>query len=119
MRPISNHAARDYIHASIPFVTHTGSLRGGPRHDIPGNSRYPYPSFAYGYLPREYWGEVDEADYVVMSYATPIAWRNGNVWRRPDLRYSVTTSRHQGLCPLDGARTVTVVTEWAPAGRAE
>lgn len=35
--------------------------------------------------------------YVVWSYSTPIAWvlKDGTV-RRPDVHYSVTTSKHQG-----------------------
>ena len=39
-------------------------------------------------------------DYVVFSYDTPIAWHlaNGD-WVRPNRKYSVTTSKHQGRCP--------------------
>lgn len=35
--------------------------------------------------------------YVVYSYDTPIAWRDtdGN-WTVPDVKYSTTTSKHQG-----------------------
>jgi hypothetical protein len=37
--------------------------------------------------------------YVVYSYATPIAWAlEGELLTVPDVRYSVTTSRHQSLC---------------------
>jgi hypothetical protein len=45
---------------------------------------------------------VDDAavgvDYVVYSYLTPIAWvtKDGDV-RIPDVKYSVSTSRHQGI----------------------
>lgn len=38
--------------------------------------------------------------YVVMSYETPIAWEHDGVWYRPNVTYSVTTSKHQGKCPL-------------------
>lgn len=42
--------------------------------------------------------------YVVYSYDTPIAWRRpGGPWRRPEVRYSVTTSHHQSLA-AQGAR---------------
>lgn len=35
--------------------------------------------------------------YVVYSYATPIAWYSTAWgWRVPPVRYSVTTSKHQG-----------------------
>lgn len=47
------------------------------------------------------------AVYVVFSYGTPIAWRfvgtppnepgTDNGWRIPDIRYSVTTTNHQGV----------------------
>jgi hypothetical protein len=63
-----------------------------------------------GQLPDE-WRAVwhnQEIDYVIYSYGTPIAWRtreahygnNGltysHRWVVPDVRYSVTTSKHQG-----------------------
>ena len=34
--------------------------------------------------------------YVVYSYATPIAWWANGEWFVPPVRYSQTTSRHQG-----------------------
>ena len=39
---------------------------------------------------------VSGVDYVIYSYATPIAWRRDGVWSVDDTRYSVTTSCHQG-----------------------
>ena len=44
---------------------------------------------------------VDGIAYVVWSYETPIAWvkRDGKVIR-PDVRYSRTTSKHQGTLYL-------------------
>jgi len=56
-----------------------------------------------GKLPEEYRKAADSrlVDYVVMSYGTPIAWHmasgNAGWWVMPDTRYSVTTSRHQGI----------------------
>ncbi|HST77251.1 MAG TPA: hypothetical protein VLN58_02050 [Verrucomicrobiae bacterium] len=51
-----------------------------------------------GELP-DYWARKfnqTEKTYVVFSYATPIAWCDVNcVWTVPDVRYSVTTSKHQ------------------------
>jgi hypothetical protein len=35
-------------------------------------------------------------EYVVYSYATPIAWVDGGVVHRVSQRFSVTTSKHQG-----------------------
>lgn len=33
--------------------------------------------------------------YAVYSYSTPIAWYSHGTWTVPDVRYSVTTTRHQ------------------------
>lgn len=36
------------------------------------------------------------ADYVLISYSTPIAWHvPGSGWVQPNIRYSITTSGHQ------------------------
>lgn len=45
--------------------------------------------------------DMAEIDYVVMSYATPIAWHVRNEttegrWHRVAQKFSVTTSKHQG-----------------------
>lgn len=59
-----------------------------------------------GRLPED-WRQVfkeDSPDYVVYSYATPIAWHvpddgddGGARWVIPDVKYSPTTTRHQNL----------------------
>src|SRR5215207_6729336 len=48
-----------------------------------------------GILPSEYVSSAKDADYIVYSYSTPIAWRTWGQWHTPDVKYSVTTSRHQ------------------------
>jgi hypothetical protein len=56
-----------------------------------------------GRLPDEWravWhNDKDNTVYAIWSYLTPIAWRtyrNGRaVWIIPDVRYSVTTTKHQ------------------------
>lgn len=64
-----------------------------------------------GRLPSEYVEMIRAAldagrvRYVVYSYATPIAWVEAGVtgepvWIVPDTRYSVTTSKHQGMARL-------------------
>jgi hypothetical protein len=76
-----------------PFTSH-GAMRA---HEFALSST--------GRLPME-WVETYRADrdgpgisYVVYSYQTPIAWvRNDGHVVIPDVGYSVTTSRHQGLC---------------------
>ncbi len=58
-----------------------------------------------GRLPAE-WVERYRADaprivYVVLSYATPIAWvRDDDQVIIPDCAYSLTTARHQRLCRI-------------------
>jgi hypothetical protein len=58
-----------------------------------------------GRLPAE-WVERYRADapnivYVVLSYATPIAWvRDDGQVIIPECSYSLTTTRHQRLCRL-------------------
>lgn len=73
-----------------PFRNHSGSLSGEPV--APGERVHP------GEMPREsYWLEqLEDADYVIRSYSTPIAWRVRGRWVQPEVRYSVTTSKHQG-----------------------
>lgn len=61
-----------------------------------------------GRLPRdwadEYRADMDHITYTVVSYSTPIAWvlDNGTVVI-PDVKYSVTTSKHQGMLYALGA----------------
>jgi len=81
-----------------PFRTH-GALRS---ETVNGTADAAW-MFARGYgrLPRD-WARTltarrDVIDYVIYSYATPIAWHDKEAgWVVPDVRYSVTTSRHQG-----------------------
>jgi hypothetical protein len=48
-----------------------------------------------GQLPKSESATLGEADYVIYSYSTPIAWRTQGQWHTPNVKYSVTTSRHQ------------------------
>jgi hypothetical protein len=62
-------------------------------------SSYPYT----GHLPDEHAKALladagkGDVDYVVYSYSTPIAWHTPKGWVVPDVKYSRTTSRHQGV----------------------
>jgi hypothetical protein len=74
------------LNALEPFVT-SGSLRGVREFE------------GTGQLPAEHRDAVRAAtvDYVVYSYATPIAWHDTVTgWTMPKERYSVTTSKQQG-----------------------
>lgn len=51
----------------------------------------------WGRLPIEYRDSVKTADYVVYSFSTPIAWHTPDgEWHVPDVKYSQTTTKHQG-----------------------
>lgn len=77
---------------------------GGPCHGcpkIPG-----VPMFTTGKLDEGWYESVAEADYVVYSYQTPIAWHipGMHAWMVPETRYqndegkpSKTTTRHQNM----------------------
>jgi hypothetical protein len=76
---------RDTLAVHEPFTT-SGALRG---------VSMPY-SVSMGHLPSQYHESARKAHYVVYSYNTPIAWYVPTVgWVTPNVRYSVTTSRHQ------------------------
>lgn len=99
---VSNQDATALIRNRTPFATHTGSLSGLFTLGAPYNT---------GYLPdehrhdlREAWEHAGTDLFVVYSYGTPIAWHDGERWTRPAVKYSVTTSRHQGRCPVNGSR---------------
>lgn len=75
---------RDAMAGLREFRTY-GALRGG------------FGPVLFGRLPSELRGQVPDKGYVVYSYGTPIAWLSGGVWVCPDVKYSVSTTRHQGL----------------------
>ena len=80
---IANKNAGTRVARREPF---TGSnLKGGPR-GLAG----------FGFLPGEWRDQfvADRPDYVVWSYATPIAWHGRHGWVVPTVRYSPTTDRH-------------------------
>jgi hypothetical protein len=56
----------------------------------------PFGAGSLGMLPAQYADSARAADYVVYSYATPIAWHAAGEWVMPEVRYSVTTSKQQG-----------------------
>ena len=54
----------------------------------------------FGQLPKEHQDAYVEhnPNYVVSSYSTPIAWHSEtHEWHVPDVKYSQTTSRQQGV----------------------
>jgi hypothetical protein len=81
---------REAIHHRETFDI--ASMRGRERCGDPYRS-----GIEFGQLPHEYRSSVERATYVVYSYRTPIAWFVDDEWVVPDVRYSNTTSNHQGI----------------------
>ena len=77
---------RDAIGSGEQFRNSTKSVTG-----------HKGPAWTMHRLPGKFHESAASADYTVRSYGTPIAWRIDGVWVVPDVRYSVTTSRHQSL----------------------
>ncbi len=81
------------INRRSTFTTH-GALRGGPTYGVA------LTGWDLGRLPLEYQDSIKgnpAVDYVVWSYATPIAWHNEvtGEWTIPPVKYSQTTTQHQ------------------------
>lgn len=64
---------------------HMGEMRGTAKVE-----------WKWGRLDYSYRESVKRADYVVYSYSTPIAWHTPEGWVMPDVKYSPTTTTHQG-----------------------
>ena len=56
--------------------------------------------WSWGRLDYDHRATVKDADYVIYSYQTPIAWRTQGQWIQPAARYSVTTSKQQSTVRL-------------------
>ena len=86
------------IEQRMPFTTSTGSLRGTTRPESTDSGVLRSKHAAAANL---WTADQDKIDYVIYSYATPIAWHvfaHGgaiNEWIYPDVTYSRTTSQHQ------------------------
>lgn len=65
------------------------------------------PATQTGSLPAEFHDSARRADYVIYSYETPIAWKVNGAWVKPDVRYSLTTSNHQGALYRLSTQTLT------------
>ena len=51
-----------------------------------------------GMLPSEFIDILEDAEYIVYSYETPIFWFANGSWHYPKVKYSNSTSRHQSIC---------------------
>lgn len=87
------HTTRDGWWEFIPTLRNREDFKtGGALRGTRGVEYLPRSS----QLPSEYGKGALESVYAVWSYETPIAWANPDgTWTVPDVKYSVTTSRHQ------------------------
>ncbi|MFF9897747.1 hypothetical protein [Streptomyces longispororuber] len=84
-------AAREALSRHEPFDSY-GALRAVDGYCLPFGTRLPLR------WRERYSADRDQITYTVLSYRTPIAWvlRSGEIVV-PDVKYSRTTSGHQGL----------------------
>lgn len=102
-----NDQAIEYIKQRDHFSSSTGNFVG-----------YPVPRvlLSLGDLPEEgqqqlladyaKWAKEDDMLYVVYSYVTPIAWVRGDELVMPNIRYSGTTTKHQGIVRRAGGKSI-------------
>jgi len=103
---INGHKAAPYIAQRIDFTSHGAlSSRTYTSDDFA-------PNYYGGQLPREHLDALIAAHkagtvYVVFSYETPIAWYSyaTETWTIPNVKYSITTTQHQGRVYLGSGVT--------------
>ena len=78
-----------------------GHLYGYPVHPVTRDPKYGW--HGYGNLPERFQVYLTGADYMIFSYATPVAWHvpalyegGSAVWIMPAVTYSVSTGKHLG-----------------------
>lgn len=82
---------RDAVREERPFTAGSPSTFGFPLSGYATPNGY---SGGLGQMSEEWSAMVGEADYVIFSYGTPVAWLSAGVWSVPDVTYSQTTSRY-------------------------
>lgn len=100
MTKVTNRGAVPYIGDMQDFSNAGGTFTG---------RRQIVDDVTFGELAGELCGLIMASlsiKYVVYSYSTPIAWAlDDNTWVMPKDKYSVTTSKHQGLVRYAIARS--------------
>lgn len=89
MARVSNYSARPLIERRRDFKTHSDNFRG--------ETHKPGDYVFTGRLSGKHSETLSQADYIVFSYATPIAWHLPDGWVVPPVTYSVSTARHQSI----------------------
>jgi hypothetical protein len=78
-----------------PFRNATRSLQGGTV-DAFARDCYGCTRGRLAGADLDQWSaDIDDVDYVITSFATPIAWHTSRGWHLVDQRFSPTTSGHQ------------------------
>lgn len=90
---VATQKAGDHILNRAPFTT-SGAMFGTFDPRGAGQLPFKYHSELFGLAPYD-----QRPIYYVYSYGTPIAWYtdDGTEWTIPDVEYSATTSKHQGV----------------------
>lgn len=88
------------LKVSSSWMDYRDTLVGDPQDFFAGaNLRGVKFGWGRGRLPELYreafMDSIADIEYTIYSYSTPIAWRIDGVWIIPDVKYSVTTTRHQ------------------------
>lgn len=77
------------------YVTNRLDFRASALEGLDGRTN------TYGRLDAEEVAQYEQVkesiDYVVLSYRTPIAWHSAEGWYLVKQKFSVTTSKHQGI----------------------
>lgn len=86
-------AKRVSNHNAIPLISDRTEFNGHNFKGVWTNNHF----MVTGSLPNAFYEHFKDSDYVVFSYATPIAWYKQSKWFIPALKYSTTTSKHQSF----------------------
>lgn len=94
--------------AREPFANGTGSLTGAPGGGHPDASGWLAGNDLFAWQ-----HDARDVEYVVRSYATPIAWlRADGTWYEVAQKFSRTTSCHQGLIGVGIMRHRASIAAW-------
>lgn len=81
----------------IAELSNTGQAWKNSTKSFRGETGHASNWTGFGSLPTEFHESAGSATYTIYSYATPIAWLTSEgEWVQPAVRYSLTTSNHQG-----------------------
>lgn len=98
MARVSNRDAVDHLRVRAEMTSHTGSLRATGLRTLSGIGGASAGRLPAAWAARFYADREAGIVYLVWSYGTPIGWvTSAGDYVIPDVRHSVTTSRHQSI----------------------